>query len=108
MIAKFKAGRHEFVRDKYLTSADRHRLSDDELSELLSYKNISENFTYCDWYGGETPIKATLVGVEKTEYDDLVFTIEINKSIPSHYAPSPSDILKGKGLLFPVGYQQIK
>lgn len=108
MIAKFKTGRHEFVRNEYRTSADRHKLNDEELNEVLTYKNISENFTYCDWYGSETPIKATLVGVEKTEYDDLIFTIEINKSIPSHYAPSPSDILKGKNLLFPVGYQQIK
>ena len=107
MIAKFKASKYEFVRNQYRTSSDRHKLNDEELNEVLGYKNISETFTYCDWYGGQTPIKATLVGVEKTKYDDLIFTIKINESIPSHYAPSPSDILKGKNLLFPVGYQQI-
>lgn len=107
MKVQFKAYSYEFVRNEYRTSKDRHKLSQEELNEVLQYKNISEDFVYDDWYGSSTKIKATLINVEKTGYDGLIFNIELSKSIPSHYAPSPSQILKGKGLLFPVSYQQL-
>ena len=102
---QFKAYISQFVRNEYRKSSDAHKLNEAELNEVLQYKNISENFEYNDWYGSSSNIKATLVSVEKTKYSDLIFTIEINKSIPKHYAPSISQILKGKGLLFPISYQ---
>lgn len=104
---QFKSYISQFVRNEYRKSSDAHKLNEEELNEVLQYKNISENFEYNDWYGSSSNVKATLVSVEKTKYNDLIFTIEINKSIPKHYAPSPSQILKGKGLLFPVSYQQL-
>ena len=102
---QFKAYISQFVRNEYRDRSDAHKLNEAELNEVLQYKNISENFEYNDWYGSSSNIKATLVSVEKTKYSDLIFTIEINKSIPKHYAPSISQILKGKGLLFPISYQ---
>ena len=102
---QFKAYISQFVRNEYLDRSDAHKLNEAELNEVLQYKNISENFEYNDWYGSSSNIKATLVSVEKTKYSDLIFTIEINKSIPKHYAPSISQILKGKGLLFPISYR---
>ena len=102
---QFKAYISQFVRNEYLDRSDAHKLNEAELNEVLQYKNISENFEYNDLYGSSRNIKATLVSVEKTKYSDLIFTIEINKSIPKHYAPSISQILKGKGLLFPISYQ---
>ena len=102
---QFKSYISQFVRNKYRKSSDAHKLNEEELNEVLQYKNISENFEYNDWHGNSNNIKATLVSVEKTKYNDLIFTIEINKSIPKHYAPSISQILKGKGLLFPISYQ---
>lgn len=106
MEVQFKAYRKDFVRNEYKTSSDRHKLSDEELKEVLSYKDITEKFEYCDWFGGSTSVKATLVKVEETQYHDLLFTIELNRNIPEHYCPSPSDILKGKGLLFPISYSR--
>lgn len=105
--AKFKAYTAYFVRNKYQKSSDAHKLNEEELNEVLQYKNITKEFEYNDWYGSSRNIKATLISVEKTEYDDLIFTIKVNSNIPSHYVPSPSQILKGKGLLFPVSYQQL-
>lgn len=102
---QFKSYISQFVRNEYNKSSDAHKLNEEELNEVLQYKNISENFKYNDWYGSSSNIKATLVSVEKTKYNDLIFTININKSIPKHYAPSISQILKGKGLLFPISYQ---
>lgn len=102
---QFKAYISQFVRNEYLKSSDAHKLNEAELNEVLQYKNISENFEYNNWYGNSSNIKATLVSVEKTKYNDLIFTIEINKNIPKHHAPSISQILKGKGLLFPISYQ---
>ena len=104
---QFKAYISQFVRNESRESSDAHKLDEKELNEVLQYKNISENFEYNDWYGSSSNIKATLVSVEKTKYSDLIFTIEINKNIPKHYAPSPSQILKEKGLLFPVSYQTL-
>ena len=102
---QFKAYISQFVRNEYHYMSDVHRLNEEELNEVLQYKNINENFEYNDWYGSSSNIKATLVSVEKTKYNYLIFTIEINKSIPKHYAPSLSQILKGKGLLFPISYK---
>lgn len=102
---QFKAYISQFVRNEYRKNSDVHKLNEKELNEVLQYKNISENFDYNDWYGSSSNIKATLVSVEKTKYNDLIFTIKINKNITKHYAPSISQILKGKGLLFPVSYQ---
>ena len=102
---QFKAYISQFVRNEYINSSDSHKLNEEELNEVLQYKNISENFEYNDWYRNSSNIKATLVSVEKTKYNDLIFTIKINKSIPKHYAPSISQILEGKGLLFPISYQ---
>ena len=102
---QFKAYISQFVRNEYCKSSDTHKLNEAELNEVLQYKNISENFEYNDWYGNSSNIKVTLVSVEKTKYNDLIFTIEINKNIPKRYAPSISQILKGKGLLFPISYQ---
>ena len=106
-IAKFKASQSEFVRNIYRTFSDRHRLNEEELNEVLQYKNISKNFEYNDWYGSSTNVTATLINVEKNKWNDLIFTIKVNKSIPKHYVPSPSDILKGQNLLFPVSYSRI-
>ena len=106
-VAKFKASQHEFVRDTYLTSKDRHKLSKEELEEVLSYKDIKEDFDYNDWYGSTTRIVVTLKSVEMNQYNDLIFTLESNRSIPAHYFPSPSQVLKNKKLLFPVSYQQL-
>lgn len=104
----FRASKQDFVRNIYYKSSDRHRLSDEELNEVLKYKDISENFEYNDWYGSSTPVKATLKEVKQGTYGELLFVVTINKSIPEHYIPSPSDILKGKDLLFPVSYSLIK
>lgn len=101
MIVQFKSLARG-VRDVYRHSSDEHKFSEEEIQEILSYKNISESFEYNDWFGDSTFIKATLIGVEKDKYDGLLYTIKLNKSIPSHYAPTPSQILKNKGLLFPV------
>ena len=79
---QFKAYISQFVRNEYRERSDAHKLNEEELKEVLQYKNISENFEYNDWYGSSSNIKATLVSVEKTKYSDLIFTIEINKNIP--------------------------
>lgn len=102
MIVKFKSSMHDFVRNKYEKSSDAHKLSDEELEEVLMYKNISEEFNYYDWFGSCTKVKATLVKVTLVRYKDLVFTIEIDRDIPKHYAPTPSQVLEEKGLLFPI------
>lgn len=93
---------HDFVRNKYEKSSDRHKLSDEELEEVLMYKNISESFNYHDWYGSTTKVVATLKGVALDHYRDLIFTIELDRDIPEHYCPTPSQVLKEKGLLFPT------
>ena len=99
---KFKAWTAEFVRDVYNTSSDRHKLTEEEINEVLGYKNINEEFIYQDWYGSCTPITATLISVERDGYDSLIFTIKTSKPIPEHYVPTPSQILEHKGLLFPI------
>lgn len=90
------------VRDVYETQNDEHRFTQEEIDEILSYKDISKEFEYNDWYGGSTTIRATLKSVEKDKWNDLVYTIEINRSIPKHYAPTPFEILEHRGLLFPT------
>ena len=105
-MVKFRASLCDFVRNEYKTSKDRFKLNDEQIKEVLSYKDISEKFVYEDWYGGSTKITATLVKVEQEPYG-LTFEIEVNRSIPEHYYPSPFDILKGKGLLMPVSYQRL-
>ena len=102
MIVKFKSSMHDFVRNKYEKSSDRHKLSDEELEEVLMYKNISKEFKYYDWFGDCERVEATLVKVTLVRYKDLVFTVEINKDIPEHYVPTPSQVLEEKGLLFPT------
>ena len=104
-IAKFRSNLCDFVRNKWIKSSDRHRLSDEELQEVLTYKDISEDFDYCDWYGSCTPVIATLISVEMDGNYHLIFTIEMNKSIPKHYIPGPSQVLRDKGLLFPTGWE---
>lgn len=91
------------VRDVYKTSNDEHHFTQEEIDEILSYKDISKEFEYNDWYGSSTTIIATLKSVEKDKQNDLIYTIEINRSIPKHYAPTPFEILQHRGLLFPVG-----
>ena len=99
---KYCASQHQFVRNEYRKTSDRHKLSDEELKEVLSYKNISKDFEYNNWFGSSYNVTATLDNVEINKYNEIVFTISLNKTIPEHYMPSPSQVLKGKGLLFPV------
>lgn len=106
MLVKFRSSAWG-VRDVYRHSSDNHEFSEEEVNEICSYKDIQKTFEYCDWFGDSTTVRATLVSVEKTQYNDLEYTIELNRTIPEHYCPSPSDILKGRGLLFPVSYRQI-
>lgn len=107
MTAKFKVSSWEkFVRNIYRKSSDAHSLTPEEEAEILTYKNISNSFDYCDWFGDCTRVKATLVSVVK-EDNYYIFTVTVNPSIPKHYVPGPSEILKGKGKLFPVGWQCI-
>ena len=94
----------DFVRNAYLKSSDTFKLSPEDIQEVLSYKNISEKFTYCDWYGSETEVKVTLTHVTLHKYGNLAFHIQCSHSIPEHYFPSPLQIMKGKGLLCPTGY----
>lgn len=107
MKIQFKAYRNDFVRNAYIKSSDRRKLTDEEIKEVLDYENISKFFEVRNWCGSYTEIKATLTKVELNECSDFIFTIEINKNINPDYAPSPSDILEHKGLLFPVSYQQL-
>ena len=102
-IAKFHSSLRG-VRDVYYRRSDEHAFTEEEVNELLSYKDITETFEYCDWFGSSTTVKATLTNVERDKYG-LVYTVEMNRDIPKHYIPAPSEILKGKGLLFPVSYQ---
>lgn len=106
MLVQFKSAARG-VRDVYKRSTDEHRFTREEVNEILSYKNISKEFEYNDWYGGSTTIRATLKSVEKDKWDDLIYTIEINRSIPKHYAPTPFEILKHRGLLFPTGVEHL-
>jgi hypothetical protein len=106
MVVQFKSDARG-VRDVYKTSNDEHRFTQEELDEILSYKDISKEFEYNDWYGSSTTIRATLKSVEKDKWNDLIYTIEINRSIPKHYAPTPSDILRNRGLLFPTSVSPI-
>ena len=107
MTAKFKVSPWEkFVRNIYSKASDGHSLTPEEEAEVLAYKNISKSFDYCDWFGDCTRVKATLVSVVK-EDDYYIFTVTVNPSIPKHYVPGPSEILKGKGKLFPIGWQCI-
>lgn len=96
-----------YVRDAYKTSNDAHRLSADEKNEILSYSNISKEFSVRDWYGGYTDIKAILTSVEENEWGDLMFNIKVNRNINKDYCPSPSDILKGRNMLYPIGYCRV-
>ena len=110
MLVKFYASTSNFVRNIYRSSFSRLTLDDRELKEVLGYKNISESFTYYDFNGKEMPIKATLVKVETDGSDTsetLIFTIKVNRYVPIQYAPTPSDILRGKNLLFPIGVQPV-
>ena len=104
MIAKFSSfvDSIDYVRDRYNTSSDRHKLSEEELQEILGYKNISKDFVYHDWYGSDTKITVTLKSVERDGWK-LIFTMEINKPIHAHYVPAPFQVLEHRGLLFPVG-----
>ena len=104
---KFECSTHGFVRNKFNSFSDRHRLSEEEINEVLTYKNISEEFEYQDWFGSSTLITATIEKVEKGEYDSLIFYIQTSESIPEHYIPTPFEILKGKGLLFPTSVRRI-
>lgn len=104
MIVQFKSVAWG-VRDVYETQNDEHRFTQEEIDEILSYKDISREFEYNNWYGSSTIIRATLKSVEKDKWNDLIYTIEINHSIPKHYAPIPSEILEHRGLLFPTGVQ---
>ena len=87
-----------------MKSSDRFKLTSEDIQEVLSYKNISEVFTYCDWCGSETEVKVTLTHVTLREFGDLEFHLQCSHSIPKHYFPSPLQIMKGKGLLCPIGY----
>lgn len=104
MLVQFKSMTRG-VRDVYKTQDDEHRFTQEELDEILLYKDISKEFEYTDWYGSSTIIRATLKSVEKDKWNDLIYTIEINRSIPKHYAPTPFKILEHRGLLFPTGVQ---
>lgn len=106
MLVQYKSALRG-VRDVYNTINDEHRFTQKEVDEILSYKNVSREFEYNDWYGSSTTIRATLKFVEKDKWDDLIYTIEINRSIPKHYAPTPFEILKHRGLLFPTGVQRL-
>ena len=97
----------DFVRNAYMKSSDRFKLTSEDIQEVLSYKNISEVFTYCDWYGSETEVKMTLTHVALREFGNLEFHIQCSQSIPKHYFPSPFQIMKGKGLLCPTTYRVI-
>lgn len=102
-IATFKsyAKGSDYVRGVWKTGPDRHKLSDDELKEILSYNDIRKEFEYYNWYGTHYPVVAI---VEKIELKDnyLVYTVTTNRDIPKHYIPTPFQILEGKDLLFPV------
>lgn len=106
-MVTFKSYSTSFVRNKYNKESDRFALNEEQLKEVLSYKDISEKFEYCDWYGNSTSIVATITSVEQDEWNDILFHIETNKSIPKHYVPSPFEILEGKGLLMPIGCSRI-
>ena len=103
MIQKFSCSRCDFVRNKYYSSQDRHKLSNDELNEFLTYKNISKEFDYNDWYGSSTRVKVTFIGAVLDAFNDIIVTMKSDHYIPVQYFPTPSQVLNGKGLLFPIG-----
>ena len=86
-----------------MKSSDRFKLTPENIQEVLSYRNVSERFTYRDWYGSRTEIKATITHVTLRESGNLEFHIHCSQSIPEHYFPDPLQIMKGKGLLCPTG-----
>ena len=104
---QIKTPTYDFIRDRYLRSSDRFKLTDEQIKEVLSYKNISEQFTYCDWYGSETPCTATVISVQQDAFGDLIFNVETSISIPKHYCPTLLQIMGGKNLLCPTGSQRL-
>ena len=105
-MAKYRASLSDFVRNTYYSYNDRFRLNEEQIKEVLSYKNISEDFEYSDWYGSTTKVKATMLGAElDRQFGNLIFEVNVTPRIPEHYYPSLVQIMKGKGLLMPVSYQ---
>ena len=98
---------NEYVRDRYYSRKDVHKLSEEEKKEVLSYKNTSKSFDYCDWFGSCTTVRATITAIEEDKYGYLIFTVTVNKTIPDRFVPLPSEILEHRGLLFPISYSQI-
>lgn len=89
-------------RDAYKTSDDSHKFTEEEINEILGYKDISKEFEYNDWYGSSKKVKVTLMKVEKNKWNDLIYTIKCVPNIPKHYVPIPSEVLEHRGLLFPT------
>lgn len=70
----------------------------------------SKMFNVRDWFGYVDEVKFTITNIEKTKYDDYIYTIESNRdNVPVRYFPSPHKILiDNNNIASPISYGVIE
>lgn len=85
---------NEFVVGKYRNDKDILKRKDITEEQIMSALGKSKTFKVRDCFGGIYSHKFTIIDIEKTEYDDYIYTIESSGDyVPNRYFPSPYKIV---------------
>lgn len=83
----------EFVFGHYRNDKDILRTKDITDSQIMDAIGKSKVLKVRDWFDNVDKVKFTITNIEKTEYDDYIYTIESDSDVPVRYFPSPHRIL---------------
>lgn len=83
----------EFVFGHYRNDKDILRTKDITDSQIMDAIGKSKVLKVRDWFDNVDKVKFTITNIEKTEYDDYIYTIESDSDVPVRYFPSPYRIL---------------